>query len=351
MSSMYNGNAGDLATICDLSLASGDPLFVWGPPGCGKSDILIQRAKMWLHGTTAIATEDSRVVPFFAMLHEPTDILGFPDADREHGVMTWLRPHMFVGSEPIVLILEEVPNCLPAMRNACTDLTLNPDRYLPKGSRVLLAGNKPEHKTGASPTPAALNNRCRHFDLLPSQSDWQVWALENGVNVHCIAYSAKNPSCIEGYPNLDYSLRAWSSARSFTRAANAVNIGLPKGLEVEVLAGDIGDEHGAQLASFLFGCANLPSVGECLRDPTGVILPDDRAEMFALAHNLANASTAGNLEQLTQVFLRMPNEIQAGAMVIVGTRDGGDSHHKLEESPVYSRWCIELAKRERTGQY
>ncbi len=55
------------------------PIFLWGPPGIGKSDIIHQ-----------IGGEmDAHVIDIRLSLWEPTDIKGIPYFDSNSGTMVW----------------------------------------------------------------------------------------------------------------------------------------------------------------------------------------------------------------------------------------------------------------------
>ena len=59
------------------------PIFLWGPPGVGKSDIVQQ------------ITDDAGGYMFDLRLGQmdPTDLRGMPYFNKEDGVMDWAPPH------------------------------------------------------------------------------------------------------------------------------------------------------------------------------------------------------------------------------------------------------------------
>ena len=58
------------------------PIFLWGPPGIGKSDIIKQ-----------LGSElDAHVIDVRLSLWEPTDIKGIPYFDSNDGTMRWAPP-------------------------------------------------------------------------------------------------------------------------------------------------------------------------------------------------------------------------------------------------------------------
>ena len=58
------------------------PIFIWGPPGIGKSDIIKQ-----------LGLElDAHVIDIRLSLWEPTDIKGIPYFDPDSKTMLWAPP-------------------------------------------------------------------------------------------------------------------------------------------------------------------------------------------------------------------------------------------------------------------
>ena len=58
------------------------PVFLWGPPGVGKSDIVAQIGE----------SAEREVIDVRLALWEPTDIKGIPYFDANAGTMTWAPP-------------------------------------------------------------------------------------------------------------------------------------------------------------------------------------------------------------------------------------------------------------------
>ena len=119
------------------------PVFMWGPPGIGKSDIVKQ-----------IADEFNRpVIDVRLSLWEPTDIKGIPYYNSQANTMSWAPPSE-LPTDPdsnAILFLDELNSAAPATQAAAYQLILNRrvgTYILPKGVSIVAAGNR------ACPTPA-----------------------------------------------------------------------------------------------------------------------------------------------------------------------------------------------------
>jgi MoxR-like ATPase len=88
------------------------PIFLWGPPGIGKSDIVHQIAD----------SINAHVIDVRLSLWEHTDIKGIPYFDSNSSKMVWGAPAelpdeaMAAQHEAIVLFLDEMNSAAPAVQ-------------------------------------------------------------------------------------------------------------------------------------------------------------------------------------------------------------------------------------------
>ena len=98
------------------------PIFVWGPPGIGKSDIV---------GQITNDLGNSHLIDIRLSLWEPTDIKGIPYFDSNAGTMVWAPPAELPSEEFasqfdwVVLFLDEMNSAAPSVQAAAYQLILN----------------------------------------------------------------------------------------------------------------------------------------------------------------------------------------------------------------------------------
>jgi hypothetical protein len=163
------------------------PVFLWGPPGIGKSE-LIQGLTEELGG----ACIDLRLGQC-----EPTDLRGIPYFDRDKGVMNWAPPielpsEEFAKQFPIVvLFLDEMNSAAPAVQGAAYQLILNRQvgtYKLPDNVVMVAAGNRESDKGVSYRMPSPLANRFVHLEVRQDFDSWFQWAVNKNIHKDVVGY-------------------------------------------------------------------------------------------------------------------------------------------------------------------
>jgi len=159
------------------------PVFLWGPPGIGKSDIVKQ-----------IGVEAGRqVIDVRLALWEPTDIKGIPYYNSDQGKMTWAPPAELPtdADSKAIIFLDELNSAPPAVQAAAYQLILNRrvgTYELPAGVDLVAAGNREGDRGVTYRMPAPLANRFVHLEAKVDFDDWQDWATLNKIHPEVVGY-------------------------------------------------------------------------------------------------------------------------------------------------------------------
>ena len=159
------------------------PVFLWGPPGIGKSDIVKQ-----------IGEDAGReVIDVRLALWEPTDIKGIPYYNADQGKMVWAPPAELPTNpeSTAIIFLDELNSAPPAVQAAAYQLILNRrvgTYELPKGVDVVAAGNREGDRGVTYRMPAPLANRFIHLEAKVDFDDFQEWAVMNAVHPEVVGY-------------------------------------------------------------------------------------------------------------------------------------------------------------------
>jgi len=163
------------------------PLFLWGPPGIGKSELV--------EGITREL--DGLMIDLRLGQMEPTDIRGIPYYNKDKGVMDWAPPvelpdEATASQYPIVvLFLDELNSAPPSVQSAAYQLILNRrigKYHLPKNVVMVAAGNRESDKGVTYRMPTPLANRFLHQEMKVDFASYQEWAVKNKIHKDVVGY-------------------------------------------------------------------------------------------------------------------------------------------------------------------
>jgi hypothetical protein len=163
------------------------PVFLWGPPGIGKSELVAEITRE-LGG---------HMIDLRLGQMEPTDIRGIPFYNKDSGKMDWAEPVDLPTEElsseypVVVLFLDELNSAAPSVQAAAYQLILNRrvGKYvLPKNVVLVAAGNRESDKGVTYRMPTPLANRFVHQEMRVDFPSWQEWAVNNGIHKDVVGY-------------------------------------------------------------------------------------------------------------------------------------------------------------------
>lgn len=299
--------------------------YISGAPGGGKS---------------ALAAEVGRelgfdnVVPFFASLRDPVDLLGTPAPDNE--VTRWRPPSelMTLSTGRNLMILEELSDSGVQMQNALCgliydrrvgNLHLSPDTY------IIATGNRTQDKSGANRLVSKLLGRVRLFEYNENIDDWSEWALDAGIDPVLIQFLRFRPDLLSDFqPDRQTN----PTPRTWQRAALT-----PDSLPTEVffanVAGDVGEGAAAEYTGFRRIYAGLPNVDALLLNPAKADVPTDPAVLYALTGALAHKTSKDNFDRVSEYVARMPAEFQ-----VMCVSDAMKLQPEIKSTKAFIAWAV-----------
>jgi hypothetical protein len=226
-----------------LHVAPVRPVFIWGPPGIGKS-ALVQ------HFAAAVG------LPCVSLLGSqlaPEDLIGVPEIID--GTSRFCPPRMIARAEPYCLFLDELNACSHEVQKAFYSLIHERrigEYHLPAGAIVVGAGNRAQDSAIVRPMSSALLNRMVHVHLRVAQRDWLDWAYAAGIHPLVLDYIQTRPDHLWSQPpkhEEPFSTpRAW---HMLSDALHAYGDQIPEAT-VETLAfGCLTPAHAGQFKAFI----------------------------------------------------------------------------------------------------
>jgi hypothetical protein len=197
------------------------PVFLWGPPGIGKSEV-VQEIADELGGLMI----DMRMAQM-----EPTDIRGIPFYNKEINKMEFAPPGDLPDEEMskqypvVVLFLDEMNSAPPAVQAAGYQLILNRriGKYkLPDNVVIVAAGNRDSDKGVTYRMPMPLANRFVHLEMRPDFTSWQNWAVNKGIHKDVVGYLSFAKNDIYDF-DAKSSSRAFATPRSWCFVSELLN--------------------------------------------------------------------------------------------------------------------------------
>ncbi|MFA5488322.1 MAG: MoxR family ATPase [Candidimonas sp.] len=290
------------------------PIFIWGPPGIGKSDIVWQ-----------IGRDQGRpVIDIRLLLMDPTDIRGIPYYSPASGKMEWAPP-TDLPSDPesnAIVFLDEMNAAPQAVQGAAYQLILNRrvgTYTLPESSVIVAAGNRETDKAVSYRMPSALSNRFVHVEMKHDYNDWHEWALNNNIDPSVIGFLGKFPAELNTF-NPKTSSRAFATPRSWSFVSELIDPEMSESDQTDLICGCIGEGSGLKFSKFLTTSMNLPNPMDILQGK----IKEFHATDPSLAYNLGAQMTYlmrdiyQNYKQNTQSGEDMPKDYyeKANAMLV-----------------------------------
>ncbi len=192
-----------------LHVAAVSPVFIWGPPGIGKSSLV--RAFADSVGMDCVSLLGTQLAS--------EDLIGVPRIDGD--VSRFCPPAMIARKDPYVLFLDELNASSSEVQKSFYSLVLERrvgSYTLPEGSVVIGAGNRIEDGAIVKPMPSALINRFSHVALEPDAGQWLRWAGSAGIHPDVIAYVSSRPDHLWELPPKDE--RPFATPRSWEFLSN-----------------------------------------------------------------------------------------------------------------------------------
>jgi hypothetical protein len=235
-------------------LETDTPLFIHGSPGIGKSYIVADVAEK-----KALELVDIRLSQL-----DPVDLRGIPSIKEDQTV--WMPP-VFFPKDPDsegILFLDELNSAPPSVQAAIYQLVLNRqigEYILPKGWRIICAGNRVSDRGVVFRLPTPLANRMVHLHLQARFEDFKLFALKEGLHHFVIGFLGFRPDLLANEPVVeDDANPAFATPRSYHMLSTILKTS--EGIEgIEpIIYGTIGYSAGVEFVSYVKVYENLPDI-------------------------------------------------------------------------------------------
>ena len=300
------------------------PIFLWGGPGIGKSDVIHQIAK----------TIDAKVIDIRLSLWEPTDIKGIPYYNSKENNMVWASPselpteQMAKKHKNIVLFLDEMNSAAPSVQAAAYQLILNRrvGQYeLPDNVLIVAAGNREADKGVVYRMPAPLANRFVHLEMKPEFDDWFEWAVANNISKDVVGYLTFSKKDLYDFDPRSPS-RSFATPRSWSFVSELLSDDLDENTVTDLVSGAVGEGLAVKFMAHRKVASQLPNPSEILEGKITELKSKEISAMYSLTVSLcyelkeANDKKDKKFNDKVNKFLRFMMDNFDTELVVMGIK-------------------------------
>ena len=261
------------------------PIFLWGPPGIGKSEVVEQITN---------SLPNSHLIDIRLSLWEPTDIKGIPYFDSNSGTMVWGAPSELPSQEfaaqydNIVLFLDEMNSAAPAVQAAAYQLILNRKvgtYTLPDNVLIVAAGNREADKGVTYRMPAPLANRFIHLEMSVSFDDWFQWSVNNNIHKDVVGYLTFAKKDLYDFDPKSPS-RSFATPRSWSFVSELLEDELDENTTTDLVSGAVGEGLAVKFMAHRKVASSMPNPTDILAGKVKEMKSKEISAMYSLTVSL-----------------------------------------------------------------
>lgn len=277
----------------ELLLQSDIPLFIHGSPGIGKSYIVKDIAQK--HGLELIDVRLSQL--------DAVDLRGIPTIQNNQ--TQWMPPIFLPTDQDSqgILFLDELNSAPLSVQAAIYQLVLDRkigEYTLPKGWRIICAGNRMDDKGIVFKLPSPLINRMVHIVLEANYEDFKIWSIQNQVHPFVIGFLGFRPDLLSSQiPATTETNPAFSTPRAWTMLSTILKQNDHIPTIAPIIYGCVGYAAGIEFSSFVKVYETLPNIDAILAGESDAV-PTEPSSLYAFCAALIEKYQT--LEQATHLL-------------------------------------------------
>jgi len=244
---MFEVNTAEYMPLLETHYDAKIPMMIYGAPGIGKSAIprLVfekvakkkgRKFMEWSDMTQADkANAYANAKDYFIFTDfrlgqcDTTDVKGIPNMSNpqmlEYMPLAWAKYYTDPEADGVVFF-DEINLAPPVVAGQCYQIINDrvvSDLRLSDNVWLFGAGNRPKDRAHVFSMPAPLRDRFSEVELNVSDEEWCIWAFDNDVNPHLIAFIKWKPTSLYCMP--ENTEDKGSTPRGVVRASTLLGAG------------------------------------------------------------------------------------------------------------------------------
>jgi hypothetical protein len=257
------------------------PVFLWGPPGIGKSELVADICKA-MRG---------KLYDLRLALMDPSDLKGVLYYNPERGTATWSSPPDLPTKEDaekhdiVFLFLDEMNSAAPATQAAAYQLVLNRKvgtYELPDNVVIIAAGNRDTDRGVTYRMPSPLANRFVHLTLRPDFESWQHWAIANQIHPDVVGYLSHHKIDLFSFDPKG-AAQAFATPRSWSFVSDLLREEMSPAELTDLVSGTVGEGIALKFAAHRKVSADMPKAADILEGKVTELKRKEISACYALA--------------------------------------------------------------------
>ena len=217
------------------------------------------------------------------------------------------------GYRGFIIFLDEFNSASLAVQAASYKLILDKhvgQHALHKDAAIICAGNLQTDGAITNRMGTAMQSRLIHLELIPDIEDWLEWGATNNIDHRILSYVHFRPENLFKF-NPNHDDKTFACPRTWEFCSRLLEqIKKPLREYVPLISGTIGNGVAREFISHTEIFTNLPSIDAIINNPTGAIVNEDPAMLYAVSHMIAAYATKPNMDRLMQYVERLPLEFE-----------------------------------------
>jgi hypothetical protein len=306
------------------AIAKRRPIFLWGPPGIGKSDVVHQIGEYM----------NAHVIDVRLSLWEPTDIKGIPYFDSNQSKMVWAPPAelpdeaLAAKHENIILFLDEMNSAAPAVQAAAYQLILNRrvGQYrLPDNVFIVAAGNREADKGVTYRMPSPLANRFVHLEMTVNFDDWFQWAVNHNIHRDVVGFLTFSKKDLYDFDPKSPS-RSFATPRTWSFVSELLDDELDSNTLTDLVSGAVGEGLAVKFMAHRKVASQMPNPTDILDGKVKELKTKEISAMYSLTVSLcyelkeASDKSDKKFDNKVNNFLRFAMDNFETELVVMGIK-------------------------------